>query len=538
MRQVVSLWLPTFSTDRLQRRRPSAGSPEAPRMPEATRALVATRAPEAPLALYTRVGARLLVDAANAAAREAGVIPGRVLADARAIEPGLRVLPVDPDADRRRLDDLADWCGRFTPWAAPEAEIIQGAAGIWLDVTGCAHLFGGETALLAALLRRVRGLGFAARAALAETPGAAWALARHDARSADGLALVGGALRRTLLSLPVAGLRLGPGPVADLAQFGLTRIGQLTGMARAPLVARFGEQVARRLDQALGRVREPISPRRPVPVHRTTQSFAEPIGTLDDVAAALRRLLVRLCDGLEQAGQGARRVELALYRLDGTVRRLPVGTHRAVRDVDHLYRLLAQHLDKLDVSTGIETIALAAPVAETLAPVQAALSPALASSDRVGDRAGEALAAAPLIDRLVNRLGPASVTRPVPRASHLPECAELKLPLVGSTPPKPAAPPSGRAPRPIRLLRRPEPIDAVALLPDDPPGHFQWRGVRHQVARADGPERLAPEWWRADAPTRDYYRVEDESGRRFWVYRDGLYGVDAEPRWYLHGVFA
>jgi protein ImuB len=296
------------------------------------------------------------------------------------------------------------------------------------------------------------------------------------------------------------------------------------------LVRRFGEPVTRRLDQALGRAPEPISPRRPVPARRSLLAFAEPIARADDIAAGLGRLLATLCARLERDGLGARRLELALYRIDGTVMRLGVGTSRPSRDAGHLQRLFAEHMEKIDPGFGIEAMALAALAADPIEPEQ---------SDLEGSDAKEPECLSMLVDRLSNRLGPAAVFRLRPCESHMPERAVAAAAALG---------PAARAswprltPRPVRLLPCPEPVEAVAELPDGPPVLFRWRGAAHRVRRAEGPERIAPEWWRdAGAPeqaTRDYYRIEDEQGRRFWLYRAGLYEAEAEPSWYLHGMFA
>jgi protein ImuB len=502
--------LPTLSTDRIIRR---SASPDR---------LLVTFRPES---------GRLVLAASSAPAQAAGLVPGMTLADARALEPGLQSVAEDAAADRRQVEDLADWCGRYTPWTAPEPEITDGQAGIWLDVTGAAHLFGGEQALLADLLARMRGFGFAARAALASTPGAAWALARFDRRAAAGcVPATDEEERRALDSLPALSLRLPPHSVIGLQKFGLTRIGDLALLARGPLVARFGDMVARRLDQALGRVGEPVSPRRPVPPHRAHLACAEPILTRTAIEAGLDRLLPELMRSLEQARLGVRRLELACYRLDGAVRRIPIGTVRPLRDASHLKRLLAEHLDKIDPGDGIELMRLLATETEKLAPRQAML-PTIDGAEERSDIGG-------LVDRLANRLGSTNVLRLEARASHVPERAQAMLPLLDHARATAIALPK-QAPRPPRLLAPPEPIDAMALLPDAPPRQFRWRGATYRIRRAEGPERIADEWWREDSPTRDYYRVEDESGHRFWLYRDGLYGEqERTPRWYLHGLFA
>lgn len=469
------------------------------------------------------------------------MFPGQPLADARALAPGLRALEANPAADRRLLDDLADWCGRYSPWTA-SAEIAQGQAGIWLDVTGCEHLFGGPSHLIEDLLGRLRGFGFTVRAALAPTPGAAWAFARFDKAAADGMVVTPLELRARLRHLPVSALRLPPLVAEEVTRFGLGRIGDLYEFARGPLVARFGPVLARRLDQTLGRVAEPISPHRPVAPQRTRIAFAEPITTIEVAGPALQTLLDDLCRMLEARSLGARRLELAVYRVDGAVRHLPVGTHRAVRDPDHLYRLMAPHLDKLGLDAGVEIMMLSAAVTETLLPGQLDLE----------EDTAVLVSTAPLIDRLASRLGAANVLRPQPRASHLPERAQSWLPSLAEPPAASGAPvPKPRAPRPVKLLARPERVDdVIALVPDAPPRRFSWRGRTHRIRLADGPERIAPEWWRGEAPTRDYYRVEDAEGRRFWLYREGLQGDQLEasqmegngqgvnPRWYLHGFFA
>jgi protein ImuB len=514
MRHVISLWLPSFSTDRLSRsgRMPvnGAGSPE-------------------PLATYRSIGGRLIIDAVDGS--DANLFPGQSVADARVLVPGLRVVEADPAADARALDDLADWCGRYTPWTATDG-IINGQAGLWLDVTGCDHLFGGPAEMLRDLLARLRKSGYAAAAALAPTPGAASAFARFDPAASDGMVVTRLELRAKLRRLPLASLRLPLVVVDEVSRFGLTKIGDLYEFARGPLATRFGTVLTRRLDQALGRLAEPISPRRPVAPQRSRVAFTDPITTLPVAEAALSRLLDELCPQLERAALGVRRLELVVYRLDGAVRRLPVGTHEAVRDPAHLFRLTAPHLDKLGIDAGVEIMVLAAAMTEPLAARQLDF----AAADPASANLHEAIT--PVIDRLVSRLGSANVLRPVARASHVPERSQSWQPsLLAHPTAKSASAIRPRAPRPIRLLARPEPVDdVVALVPDAPPRRFSWRGRTHRIRLADGPERIAPEWWRDDARTRDYYRVEDADGQRFWLYREGING---DPqRWYLHGFFA
>jgi protein ImuB len=474
----------------------------------------------------------------NPAAEKGGVFPGQALADARALAPDLRVVDHDPVGDARALDHLAGWCGRYTPWVAPD-----GLEGLWLDITGCAHLFGGEEAMIVDLVGRIARLGLAARAAVADTPGAAWAVARFGAvprlgPGARAAVVPAGAVNEVLAGLPVAGLRLGPAIADGLARLGLKRIGDLYDLPRGPLAARFGDQVARRLDQALGVSCEPISPRHPVPPHRVGLSLPEPVIAAGDIACGCRRLLHGLCERLQREQRGMRCLEVTLYRVDGTVARARLGTARPVRDTEHLMRLLAHHLGRFDPGFGVEAMALAAPLTEELAPEEIELAlagPDLRSreSPAPDPRGGEELAV--LIDRLGNRPGTAEVVRLAPHESHVPERAMRIVPVLGR-----AGGGHWRAgpPRPLRLFPRPHPVEVVAPVPDDPPLQFRWRRTDHRVRTAEGPERIAAEWWREDGPVRDYYRVEDTGGQRFWLYREGLYAPDRSPRWFLHGLFA
>lgn len=470
-------------------------------------------------------GSRLV--AVNAPAWAAGLGPGAALAEARSLVPGLRTAPADPAADLRALDALADWCGRYTPWTAVDGFAWEGG-GLWLDVTGCAHLLGGEDALLDDLTARLRNFGYACRAALAATPGAAWALARFG----DG-GVVGkkANLEPLLAPLPVAALRLAPAIVEGLDRLGLRRVADLLRLPRAGLAARFGDAVATRLDQALGRTDEPLSPRRPQPRLSARLAFAEPIGTADDLAAACESLLGDLCRDMEEARLGARRLELSAYRVDGGVSRLAVGTARPVRDAGHLARLFAEKLKDVRAGFGIEVMTLLLAAADPLEASQAALLEDGAAEDEGVDR---------LLDRLGNRLGFRWVTRLAAYASHIPEKACRAVPVSAPPPPSEDSPAS---PRPLHLLPWPEPVEALAPLPDDPPVAFTWRRQRHRVVRSEGPERIGGEWWLDDPAVprddlRDYYRVEDEDGRRFWLFRQGLYRPGAPPRWYLHGLFA
>jgi protein ImuB len=511
--RVLCLCLPCWPIDRGHLAKNSAASAEA-----------------APFATVLDAAGRRLLAAVNPAAAVAGLAPGMPLADALAFLPGLATALAEPAADAAALRRLAEWCGRYSPWTAPD-----GADGVRIEITGCAHLWGGEEALAADLAARLGRRGVVHRIAIADTLGAAWAVARFGEAGRGVVVLPVEDAGAALLPLPVEALRLDPVIAQGLRRVGLKRVGDLRAMPRAALARRFGEAVMRRLDQALGDQPEPLSPMAETPVRRVRLSFAEAIAEPADLARATERLAADLMLRLAREGSGARRLGLAFYRVDGCVERVTLGTARPSRDPGHIAALFAQRLDTVDPGFGVEDMILTAYRVEPLPPEQPGLS-------------GEAAVdAAPLLDRLGNRLGPGAIYRLAARESHVPERASVRLPVVDS--PRPGPPPwprgreepdaSNKPPRPIRLFEPPEPVEASWLLPDDPPFRFIWRRRRHRVARADGPERIAEEWWRAEASgaVRDYYRVEDEEGRRFWLFRVGLPGTDRPPCWYVHGVF-
>lgn len=497
------MWLPRLATDRLERK------------------CAAWR--DSPLATAT-TGAQRHVAAVNRAAGRAGLRPGMTVADAQAVAPELRLVPADPAAERALLDHLADRCVAYTPWTAVDGWTESGeGAGLWLDISGCAHLFGGEETLLENLVGRLGQLGFAARAAVADTPGAAWAWARFGDPAKPMLAT--GRQQDALAGLPVTALRLAPATAAGLVRLGLKRIGDLYAMPSAALAGRFGRAVGLRLDQALGRQGEPLSPRQPPVEHQVHLAFAEPVARSDDLAAATRRLLERLAQRLEDQRLGVRRLDLVAFRVDASAQRLAIGTSRPSRDPRHLMRLLAEPLAGLDAGFGIDMLLLSAAETGPLEAAQTSLAPAI--------RGGTADDVARLVDALGNRLGFDRLASLAPRQSHLPERAVRRISM-GAVSPAEDSWPALR--RPLRLFS-PEAVEAMAPVPDAPPLLFRWRRRTHRIRRAEGPERLSAEWWRVQRPDRDYYCVEDEAGRRFWLYREGFFGEGDGPRWFLHGVF-
>lgn len=498
--------------------------------------------------LATERGVRR-VAAVDKHAAALGLFAGQKATDAAALAPDLDTADAEPDADAAALKALADWCVRFSPAVALDAP-----DGLFLDITGVDHLWGGEAAMLADLRRRLAWNGLPVRAAIADTPGAAWALAHF---TETGTIAPSGKAWPLLSRLPIQALRLAPTDAAQISRLGLLTVERLARLPRDQITRRFGRAVVLRLDQALGRTEEALSFRRPPTPWFDRLAFAEPISVLDDLARASRDVTGQLCARLETRGQGARRFELAFHRLDGKAQRLVIGLSLPGRDAARIARLFAPMLETVDPGFGLEAVTLAAAEVEPVCERQARL-------DAGRDVAPEE-GLAPLADRLANRLGADRIWRAEPFPSHIPERAvERRPPLAPVQPASPALGVQASAggwdpgrPRPVRLFRRPEPIDDVlALVPDDPPRRFRWRGRLHTVRRAEGPERLAEEWWRLEdfdqvrtGQVRDYYRVEDETGARFWIFRDGLYGPQLDddpevkntpktpPKWWLHGLF-
>jgi protein ImuB len=508
-RRYLSVWLKRLSTDRIERRSPTPD--------------------ETPLVIVEQVKSALRICAFNDAAAALGLKMGMPLADARAMYPSLRVENADPQADRVLLEAVADWCDRYTPLVG-----LDPPDGLILDVSGCAHLFGGERALGRDIPARLARQGLRAEIGLADTVGCTWAVARYG----ETPLVPKGATRDILLPLPLAALRIAPDTVAALAQAGLKRIADVIERPRAPLAARFGQEFIHRLDQALGREDESIRPRLPLPSYVAERRFPDPIGREADVLGTIGQLAHELGGLLERRGEGARLLQVALFRTDGKVYRLETGTGKPLRDPARIERLFIERLatlgDECDPGFGYDMVRLSALVCERLDPAQSGL----AGPD-------DQIELAHLIDRLSARFGARRLVRLVPRDTHIPEYAVAAIPAQaarGAFVTDPIAQDSRAPVRPIRLFARPEAIEAVAEVPDGPPVRFRWRHVLHEVAAAEGPERIAIEWWR-DAEghtlTRDYFRVESRQGARAWLYREGLYKRETgSPRWFLHGLFA
>jgi protein ImuB len=507
MRRILSVWLPHWPITRLNRS-VSASS---------DRPLVT---------VGTSRGVRHLV-AVGVHGEAQGLSPGQTLTAARAVCPALVPVDADPVADEAALARLADWCERYTPMAAADPP-----DGLWLDITGCTTVFAGEAKMMQDLAARLQRNAIPCRLGIAGTTGAAWALA-HTGK--DRIILPSGEEKTALADLPITSLRLDAGTVTGLHRLGLRAVRDLLRVPRAQITTRFGGLPVLRLDQALGGMEEAIDwPRPPIEWHERL-AFVEPIGTPEDLARALVQLAERLCRRLAEQDKGGQRFIAQFFRVDDVVSRIAVGTALPVRDAGYLGKLLCEKLDGVDPGFGIEVMVLEA---ETVASLHA---PQTRLAEVAAQDAGDRLAG--VVDTLTNRLGADRVSRIAPYASHVPERAVRRVPPLPVKRPSWVVDPA--TPRPIRLLRRPEEIEVIAPVPDDPPIRFRWRGVSHRVRAAAGPERIAAEWWRGKRSgkrpqtdlIRDYYRVEDSDGARFWIFRAGLHAPDRMPQWYLHGLF-
>ena len=460
-----------------------------------------------PVVVWRGVGSRREVVAVGGVE---GVRPGQALSDAQAIAPGAEAAEADPAADAAFLERLALWAMRFSPLVA-----VAGGDALVLDIAGAAHLFGGEDALLRRAEQGLARLGVTACGVVAGAPGTALALAR----AGRGGVVPPGAEAATVEGLGLSVLPVAPDVVQALSRMGLRRVGEVRRQPRGALARRFGAGLLRALDEAAGEVAAPISPIRPPPDLDAAREFLEPLVTREAIDAAVAALLDALCRRLAAAGRGARRVVLRAHRVDGAVQEVAVGTGLAMRDPAHLGRLFAQKLERLEPGFGFDRLALGAEVTEAMAGVQ---------GDWAGGGALRREELARLFDRLAQRV---QVWRLAPVASHWPEREVARVAPTAIVEVPPGWP---RAPRPVRLLRRPVEVGAMALLPDAPPSLLRIGRLGHRVRAAEGPERLEPEWWRA-APgrlARDYYRVELADGARLWVCRVGF---GAAARWFIHG---
>ena len=489
-KRVLSVWFPRLASERVLRRWPQAGA----------------------FALSLRLGNADHLHCLNPAAEAVGLARGMALADARAICRSLATHPADLGRDAAFLTALSRWAGRYSPWVARD-----GADGLVAEITGAAHLFGGEAGLCADMAGRLARAGISATISIADTRGAAHALARHG----GGVAAEGQALA-AIGRLPIAALRVDQATAVGLDRLGLRLIRDLVQVPRAPLARRFGPGLMLRLDQALGAQAEPVSPDAEPAPFAVRLTLPDPIGLVSDVTAGLARLLARLCIRLEADCMGARRLRLELRRVDGQAALAEIGLARPMRDPGRLLALFGHAIEQVDAGYGIDMLRLTAPVVEVLAPRQIGVA-GETSSDKLAD----------LITRLGNRLGFEAVQRLHPAESHLPEKSFLQLQAAYA---EAAAEWPGGPDRPL-VIFPPEPLGGGQNSALGPPASFRWRRMSFTTARSTGPERIAPEWWLDDpawrSGLRDYWKVETREGARLW-----LFHTPQAPGWSVHGTFA
>ena len=471
-----------------------------------------------PLVVVVRVDNTLRLSAVDRKASSLGLAIGQPLANARAMLPALEVVAADEPSDLQLLTRIADWCDRFTPLVA-----LDGPRGLLLDVTGAIHLFGGEQAMLDRIRHGLHAQGFAVQGAIAGTAAAARAFARYR----NGSVVAPGEESAAIAPLPIAALNLDPAVIQAFRRAGLKTVGQVAGRKRAEIAVRFGAATVFTLDEALGRARKPISPRLPLPAYWKEQNFAEPLVMEEPIRAALKSLATALSHVLERHGEGARRLEAVFFRVDGMVRRIVIEMSEPTREptiIDRLFReKLAMLADPLDPGFGFDFIRLSA--------IRVERTDSEAADLHIGTNEGKEIGF--LVDRLTARFGSHRVLAFRPNDTHIPEAAWTVEPAQYAQASKfswEKIRRAGDAPRrPLRLFGRPETADFPAS------SHFCWRRAQRAVTRCEGPERIAMEWWRhrTPQPARDYFRIEDDEGRRYWLYRGG-----EPPQWFLHGVFA
>lgn len=526
-RRILSLWLPRLPIDRIKRQLASNNAEQAEAISSAPSVVVAKQ------------NNALLIHALDDSAARAGLAIGLPLANARAICPELTVFDADEAADAKTLNDIADWCDRFTPLVA-----LDPPDGLFLDITGCAHLFGGERALLQAVYGALTRRGFAVSAGIAGTSVCARTITRH----VSGKIVANGEEADAVNPLPVSALGTEAFITVGLRRAGLKTIGDVAARARHEISARFGARFTTLLEHALGQGDAPISPRKPLPDYIVEKRFPEPVATESVISINLSALAAMLITAMDRQGKGARRLEASFFRTDGAVRTISVDTGRPVTKPEMIDRLFRERLeslsDPLDPGFGFDLIRLSASRTEIVVQQQRDLDANVHDNDEL----------AALIDRIAARIGGKRVVVHLPQDTHIPERAVLAAPaqhhLAAATQAAwPARVESEPPLRPLRLFEKPEPIKVpFATVPDGPPHHFTWRRALHAVVRVEGPERIAMEWWKQDGKTltRDYFRVEDAEGLRFWIFRDGLYeselsdeeGKPAPANWFVHGLFA
>lgn len=498
-KRFVSIWFPHLATDWFSLLRPDRKT--------------------LPFVLTVPSHGRMVITAVSPLALKAGVYTGMALADARTILPSLQAFDDKPTLTTQLLQRIAEWCIRFTPVAAPHLP-----DGIVLDASGCTHLWDGEEAYVRDIMTRIVAKGYTVRGAIADTIGAAWAVARFG----KGVNVVEcGMQLQALLHLPPAALRLEDVTLQKLSKLGLRQVKDFVTMPRSALRRRFGPLIIQRIAQALGEEEEFIQPVYPIEHYQERLPCIEPIVTRKGIEIALERLLEALCHTLKGEGKGLRSAYFRGYRTDGSAQGVEIGTSRSSHNEGHLFHLFSLKLDTIEPALGIELFVLEATKVEDLSPRQETFWKERGSLQDKG--------LSELIDRIAGKVGAAAIHRYLPQEHHWPERSVKKT---ASLEEKPATEWQTNKLRPLSLLTPPEPIDVTAPIPDYPPMNFRYKGTLHKVVKADGPERIEQEWWITEGEHRDYYAVEDEDGQRYWLFRLGHYDAGKTVGWYLHGFFA
>jgi protein ImuB len=498
MKRFVSIWFPHLAADWFELRKPELK--------------------KIPFVLTAPAHGRMMITAANLPAQKKGIRAGMVFADARTILPSLQKFDDKPGLENQLLERLAEWCIRFTPAAA-----VDPPAGIMLDATGCSHLWGSDEAYLRDLIKRLQSRGYQAKASMADTIGAAWAMTRFG----NDLVIEKEDHLKRLLNLPPEALRIEARVTERLHKLGLTQIKDLVALPQTALRRRFGPLIIQRLHQALGKEEEWIQPVFPVEPYQERLPCPEPIARLEGIEMALERLLEQLCSRLKKEGKGLRTAFFRGYRVDGKATGIQISTSRPSNNANHLFHLFQMRLSSFEPDAGIEIFLLEATKLEDHIPLQSAF---WKENGGLNDQG-----VSELIDRLSVRIGTAAIHRYLPDEHYWPERSFKKAASLAETP---LTAWKLDKPRPLQLLTPPERITVTAPIPDYPPMLFHYRGRLHKIAKADGPERIEQEWWIQEGEHRDYYAVEDEEGGRYWVFRSGHYDEEKKPKWYLHGFFA
>jgi protein ImuB len=462
---------------------------------------------------------RMVIVAANHLAETQGVFAGMVVADARAIISSLQVFDNIPDLSNRLLYKLAEWCIRFTPFVAMDLP-----DGLLLDVTGCSHLWGGDISYVDEINKRLRSRGYTIRTAMADTPGAAWAIARFGKNTC---VIDKGLHMQALLSLPPQSLRLEADTIERLHKLGLHQVNDFIAIPRTALRRRFGQSLIQQLNRALGYEEEILQPVLPVEAYQERLTCLEPIVTITGIEIALKHLLEILCKRLQNEEKGLRTACFKCYRMDGKTEQVDIGTNRPSHNRSHLFKLFEDKLSSIEPDLGIELFVLEAPKTEDQSPLQEKIwnNTSGLENNNVTE----------LLDRLAGKIGAQHIHRYIPDEHYWPE---RSIKPAASLTEKPVSVWKIDRPRPLQLLAKPERIEVTAPIPDYPPMLFRYRGKLHTIKKADGPERIEQEWWIQEGQHRDYYYVEDEEGRRYWLFRLGHYTSDKTYQWFIHGFFS